>query len=563
MRNPIHARRLAGAAALALGLAAAAQPAGAQLARVHEQFYMPAEHNWVFRRNYPAADRLFNAFDYGHAILYEKLYRNPGAPVSELEEKEYNYITRKLLVSPPRLPLEEAAIEVEYVKLAPEAKMMFEWAHLLHRQIYDILGDERLSQADKDREVAAIVRYYKSRPDLAFSSLPKNMELMEGQSYSTAFRNNYPKFNGLIWGYHWLQVGLYEPLMVGATPDARQAGVAATVARFRQMIENAPANMPRVMPMTAAIAPTFAARYPEPSIIFDNLHSMHDVISDILANPNVPRDRKRAEILRAADRYRDNTSFLMSMGEWREMGTMMGIQNMGGPAVGFLPGFPEPTLPRGITMAQAMGGMNHGAGGMGGMNHGASGNMQGMQHGDSAGAGGHSGMQHDSAAGAGRPPATDHSKMGCMRNGQCTMMGSGGLLTGQGAASGAGGMSMPQMMEMHERMMADPVIRERVATDPMLKGMMQRMQGAQGMNHGAMPGGQAMNHGAGTAAAMDSAQAIDFAVRLLSDPEVEARVHADPRLHQMWSDPEVQRRLAELRRQRGAQPAPPTAPHRH
>ncbi|HEY0151338.1 MAG TPA: hypothetical protein VGB92_05030 [Longimicrobium sp.] len=578
MRNQIHARRLAGAAALVLGLAAAAEPAEAQLARVHEQFYMPAEHNWVFRRNYPAADRLFNAFDYGHAILYEKLYRNPGAPVSELEEKEYNYITRKLLVSPPRLPLEEAAIEVEYVKLAPEAKMMFEWAHVLHRQIYDVLGDDRLSQADKDREVAAIVRYYKTRPDLAFSSLPKNMELMEGQSYSTAFRNNYPKFNGLIWGYHWLQVGLYEPLMTGATPDARQAGVAATVARFRQMLDNAPENMPRVMPMTAAIAPTFAARYPEPAIIFDNLHSMHDVISDILANPNVPRDRKRAEILRAADRYRDNTTFLMSMQEWREMGTMMGIQNMGGPAVGFLAGFPEPTLPRGVTMAQAMGGMNHGAGGMQGMNHGAggtmqgvtagaSGNMQGMQHGQAAGAQGQAGMQHGgAAAGQGQMQGMDHSRMGCMQNGQCTMMQPGGMQTGQGAPSGAGGMSMQQMMELHQRMMSDPVIRERVSTDPVLQRMMQQMHGAagmQGMNHGTMQGAEGMNHGAGTAAAMDSAQAIDFAVRLLSDPEVEARVHADPRLHQMWSDPEVQRRLAELRRQRGAQPTPASAPHRH
>ncbi|MEO7501303.1 MAG: hypothetical protein ABIW94_01565 [Gemmatimonadaceae bacterium] len=30
-------------------------------------------------------------------------------------------------------------------KIAPEAKMMFEWAHLLHRQIYDVLADERMT----------------------------------------------------------------------------------------------------------------------------------------------------------------------------------------------------------------------------------------------------------------------------------------------------------------------------------------------------------------------------------------------------------------------------------
>ena len=33
--------------------------------------------------------------------------------------------------------------------------------------------------------------------------------------YSLAFRQHYPKFNGLIWAYHWLQVGIYEPLVVG------------------------------------------------------------------------------------------------------------------------------------------------------------------------------------------------------------------------------------------------------------------------------------------------------------------------------------------------------------
>ncbi|HEX8674635.1 MAG TPA: hypothetical protein VF710_22230 [Longimicrobium sp.] len=506
MDKGCRARRVVGTAAMGLGMRA--EPAHAQWARVLEQFFMPASHNWVFRRNYPGADRLFNAFDYGHAILYEKLLTRPGAPASELDVKEFDYITRKLLVAPPRLPVEEAAIEVEYAKLAPEAKMMFEWAHILHRQIYDILGDERLSQAEKDREVAAVMRYYKSRPDLAFSSLPKSMELMEGQYYATAFREAYPKFNGLIWGYHWLQVGLYEPLMTGRSPEARQAGVTATVARFRQMLENAPEHMPRVMPMTAAIAPTFAARYPEAAIVFDNLHGMHDVISDILASPRVPRARKREEILRAAAHYRDDTSFLMTVQEWREMGTMMGIQNMGGPAVGFLPAFPEPTLPRGAVMAHT------------GMNHGAAGQTSHAAHGDAQPA-------------AGQAQSMEHSAMP-------------GMQPAQSAPASAN----TQMTDLHEHMMADPVIRQRVEADSALQRMVQQTHGP-------------TSRGATEGAASDSAQAIDFAVRLLSDPQVQARVHSDPRLHRLWSDPEVQRRLAELRRQQGTRPAPATPEHKH
>ena len=331
-----HVRLLVATVLAAVTSGIAPAGARAQWATTYESMYLPGSFNWQFRHNYPAADRLFNAFDYGHAILYERLWTEPAAPVSSLEEQEYAFITRSLLVRPPKLPLEESAIEVEYAKLVPEAKAMFDWAHLFHRQLYDVWADEGIAPADKDAKVAELLRYYRSRADLAFSTKPKSMDLMEGQPYSLAFRRKYPKFNGLIWAYHWLQIGLYEPLVVGANAEERQTGVLAAVARFRQLIENAPSSMPRTMPMTAAIAPTFAARYPEAAVIFDNLHAMHDVVSDILANPNVPRQKKREEILRASARYRDSTSSVMSMEEWRSMSEAMGVDEMGGPAMDLL-----------------------------------------------------------------------------------------------------------------------------------------------------------------------------------------------------------------------------------
>lgn len=340
-------RRFAPAAALTLLLA---QPAQGQWTATWEQFYYPARDNWVFRTRYPAADRLFNAFDYGHAILYELLHTRPGADPGILEEREYDRLTRQLLVTPPRLPLREMAIMPHYTRLAPEAKQMFEWAHILHRQVYDVLADERLGDAAREARMRELLRYYRSRPDLAFSERPKTMALMQEQYYSLAFREGYPKFNGLIWGYHWLQVGLYEPLVTGRSLAERQAGVSAAVARFRQMLTDAPRTLPYQMPMTSAIAPEFSRRYPELAIIFDNLHSMHDVISDILASERVPRARKRAEILRAAVRYRDDTTEVMSVEGWRRMSAMMGLDNMGGPAVGFVAALPTPTVPRGYVM---------------------------------------------------------------------------------------------------------------------------------------------------------------------------------------------------------------------
>jgi hypothetical protein len=348
-------RSIAAAALSALtasgALALPVSSAGAQWVRTYEQFYLQAPHNWVFRTEYQGADRLFNAFDYGHAILYEKLWTKPDAPASLLEEREYDFLTRKVLVRPPRVPLEEVAIEIRYAQLAPEAKQMFEWAHILHRQLYDVLADDRLDQAAKDREVARLLAYYRTRRDLAFSARPKSMKLMQEQPYSLAFRQQYPKFNGLIWSYHWLQVGLYEPLMVGKTVAERQAGVRATVARFWQMLQDPPRTFPHQMPMTPAVAPTFTARYPEAAIVFDNLHSMHDVISDILANDAVPRDRKRAEIQLAARRFRDDTSYVMTPDAWRTMAGHMGVENMGGPSVGFLPTLPAPTVSYGAVMS--------------------------------------------------------------------------------------------------------------------------------------------------------------------------------------------------------------------
>lgn len=326
-------RRLTIFGALALALLPSTGAAQRRVP-VYEQQYLPGSFNWRFRETYRAADGLFNAFDYGHAILYEILWTRPRADSTLLENREFDHITRKVLVDPPRFPLPEESIEPQYAKLAPEAKLMFEWAHVLHRQIYDVWADERLSPAEKDARVATLLRYYKSRPDLAFSSVPKSMDLMEGQPYSLAFRKRYPKFNGLIWAYHWLQVGLYDALIEGHDLRERQANVTGTVSRFWAMLDSAPVLMPRTMPMTAAVAPRFAERYPEAAIIFDNLHGMHDVISDILASPTVPRSRKREAILRAGAAYRDSTSYAMTRDEWRAMSLGMGVDAMGGRALG-------------------------------------------------------------------------------------------------------------------------------------------------------------------------------------------------------------------------------------
>ena len=95
--------------------------------------------------------------------------------------------------------------------------------------------------------------------------------------------------------------------------------------------------------MTPTVAPRFTERHPRAAAIFDNLHMMHDIISDILAADTVPRGRKREVIYQALAEFRDSTRNVMSHEDWLMMGHHMGgIEAMGGPVLGLLPAPPRP-----------------------------------------------------------------------------------------------------------------------------------------------------------------------------------------------------------------------------
>jgi hypothetical protein len=310
-----------------------------------EQFYYPGGFNWQFLATYSEAARLFNAFDYGHAVLYERLYTKRGRAAPELE-KEYRYLTTDLLVRPPRFAVAEEVVMPTYAKLAWRAKMMFDWAHILHRQIYDTYADERLTPTQRDTLIEQVTDYYLSNRKYAFTDKPKSMALMDEQYFSQTFRKAYPKFNGLIWAYHWLQVGLYEPFIEGQTEPDRKAGVQATVARFWSMLKDPPSHFPKYMPMTSAIAPQFSAAHPRAAVIFDNLHMMHDIISDILAADTIPHESKGGIINDQLDKLQDRSRDVVSMEEWRMMADHMGgVDMMGGRATGLVRAVQAPSTP--------------------------------------------------------------------------------------------------------------------------------------------------------------------------------------------------------------------------
>jgi hypothetical protein len=301
----------------------------------NEWVYGPGGFNWSFLGRFPEAARLFNAFDYGHAVLYEMLWRHPdSARASAALEREFAFLTGELLVRPPRFAVAEGAIAPEYTRLALRATLVFDWAHVLHRQIYDVYSDPALDDAARRAAVERVTDYYLTNRSLALAAVPKAMELMDEQPYSQVFRRRHAEFNGLIWAYHWLQVGLYEPLLAGRSGEAQQLGIAAALARFREMIATS-TGMPRVMPMTPSIAPGFTARHPRAAAIFDNLHMLHDIISDILVSDVVPRLDKAAAIGAALDEFQDAARNVVDREHWLMMADHMGgIEAMGGAVPG-------------------------------------------------------------------------------------------------------------------------------------------------------------------------------------------------------------------------------------
>lgn len=296
-----------------------------------EQFYYPGAFNWQFLARYPGAAKLFNGFDYGHATLYEHLLTTPPDELGEALGRQYRYLTTDLLRHPPRFGVDEVAIEPAYARIAWQAKQMFDWAHVLHRQLYDVYADPSLSMARKDSLIEVLTDYYLGRSAYAFTAVPKSMGLMDGQWFSLGFSRREPRFNGLIWAYHWLQVGLYEPFVEDSGAAAQAAGVTAIVTRFWDMVDGD--ATPRIMPMTSAVAPGFSRRHPRAAVIFDNLHMMHDIISDILIVDTLSAREKGRIIGEQLAEFRDPTRNVMSMDEWWSMGDMMGgVELMGGQA---------------------------------------------------------------------------------------------------------------------------------------------------------------------------------------------------------------------------------------
>jgi len=257
--------------------------------------------NHIYRKRGPYNDDIYNvrslaldlnAVAVGHAMAYQDLVTGKA---DRLETDTFNRINW-VLNNPPRFMPDEANISSTFRRKYGVLEQVFDWTHILHAQTVDVLASTELTDAEKDAEIERLYRFYAESVPYAITPLPMNMGYLDSQPYSKAFRRQYPKVNGLFWGYHWLQGTMYDTLYGKTLPEQRAAY--ARVGKRYHEVELYRTDRP-FMPMFAEVSPKFAKKYPQISNTFDNLHMLHDMVNDILASDWMSEVQKKAQIKRA------------------------------------------------------------------------------------------------------------------------------------------------------------------------------------------------------------------------------------------------------------------------
>ncbi|HEY9849124.1 MAG TPA: hypothetical protein V6D28_06680 [Leptolyngbyaceae cyanobacterium] len=242
--------------------------------------------------NIKALARDLNAVAVGHAMAYEDLVTGKA---NRLETQTFDRINW-VLKNPPRFMPDEANISPTFGRKYGVLEQIFDWTHILHAQTVDVLASPKLTDSEKEAEIDRLYRFYVETVPYAITDLPMNMGYLDSQPYSKAFRQKYPKVNGLFWGYHWLQGTMYDTLYSQTLAQQRAAYI--LVGKRYHETELYRTDRP-FMPMFAEVSPRFAARFPYISNVFDNLHMLHDMVNDILASDWMTEKQKEEQIKRA------------------------------------------------------------------------------------------------------------------------------------------------------------------------------------------------------------------------------------------------------------------------
>jgi len=245
----------------------------------NQRFYLRGPWNWTISRQLPELQVEFNGIDFGHAYLAETLLHSSNDAAIEQARLEI----LAFIDSKPSLPPDEAFIAPTFYRLAWAPQNVFDWAHQLHRDLYDLFAAD--NAPDKETAYRQILTNYLAQPQaITLQSLDHAGALWTFPE-SGNFVRRFPKFNAQIWAYHWFQAKIAEVQVDHSLPE-QQAALKPVLAEYHGYLANPPLDW-SFMPLFPEIAPTFSQRFPEAANIFDNLHMLHDNLDDVLSSPDL------------------------------------------------------------------------------------------------------------------------------------------------------------------------------------------------------------------------------------------------------------------------------------
>ncbi len=256
-----------------------------------------APYLWAFYKRHPEDYRLTAAAHWAHGSISDVIMGTPfDKDAITAADTRFVAQANALLQRPARVEPKQTYVGPAFARLAPLAPKVIDWTHELHEALYDLMADDRLTEAERLRSIQEETDYYLSEPGLAFSPAPldvivnERVKLME-QPWFKAFRTQWPSSTGLFWAFHWWHPAVYEAQVMYW--EGQRAAILKIDEVFRREVVP---NPPNRMLLSRDIMPRFSRMAPEAANIFDNLHQFHGIVYDILASPLV-KD-KQAEVYR-------------------------------------------------------------------------------------------------------------------------------------------------------------------------------------------------------------------------------------------------------------------------
>jgi hypothetical protein len=266
-------------AALAASLVAPVLPARGERVRRDERWPPRGSWNRALARELPRLYREFNGIDFGHAHLAETLLRTQEP--AEVERARLQVL--EFIFRAPRVPPDEFQVVPTASRLAWGVQRAFDWAHELHRSLYDLFASGHAR--DPEATYRRILSDYIGKPEAITSHRLDHHGKLWSFPESKSFRDRFPEFNSQIWAYHWLQAAVYDVQLAGGT-ETQHSLLPRVIEWYHGYLMEPPVEW-QFMPLMPEGAPWFSERFPEAAAIFDNLHMLHDNVDDVLSRPDL------------------------------------------------------------------------------------------------------------------------------------------------------------------------------------------------------------------------------------------------------------------------------------